>query len=138
MVQETERQLIECAKKDPQAFGLLYDKYYDRILRYAMYRTGSAEAGRDITSETFFKALKHIGSFRWKGFPFSSWLYRIAGNEIKMYFRKKSYEPVSFEAALETNPLLQIASKQNLEQEVMAAQEAIDRIKSYGPVREAL
>ncbi|MCL0046390.1 hypothetical protein M1N18_00125 [Dehalococcoidales bacterium] len=44
---------------------------------YVLRRTASIEIAQDITSEVFFKALKNLGQFRYCGFPFSSWLYRI-------------------------------------------------------------
>ena len=34
--------------------------------------------------------LESIGSFKFQGYPFSSWLFRIAHNLIVDYFRKKS------------------------------------------------
>jgi len=80
--------LIARAKVDPSAFGELYDAYYSQILGYAIKRTANIEVAQDVTSETFFKALKSIGRFRWKGVPFSSWLYRIASHEIANYYQK--------------------------------------------------
>jgi RNA polymerase sigma-70 factor (ECF subfamily) len=50
-----------------------------------------------LTSETFFKALTKLGTFRWQNVPFSAWLYRIAGNEIADHFRKRKYRVVSID-----------------------------------------
>jgi RNA polymerase sigma-70 factor (ECF subfamily) len=134
----TEKKLVEAAKKDPEAFGPLFEEYYPRILKYASFRTGNAEIARDVTSETFFKALKNLWQFRWMGFSFSSWLYRIAGNEINMYFRRSKYEPTSLDAVLEKNPSLSPASKHDLEQELLAAQDAIDSNRDYKMIKEEL
>jgi RNA polymerase sigma-70 factor (ECF subfamily) len=43
-----------------------------------------------MTQQVFLNALKSIHSYKWKGMPFSSWLYRIAHNQIVDYLRKKS------------------------------------------------
>ncbi|MCL0082398.1 RNA polymerase sigma factor [Dehalococcoidia bacterium] len=84
---EQEKELVERARNDAEAFGELYDQYYPKIFGYVLRRTASIESAQDITSEVFLKALKNLGQFRWRGFPFSSWLYRIATNEIANYFR---------------------------------------------------
>ncbi|MBN1692941.1 MAG: sigma-70 family RNA polymerase sigma factor, partial [Dehalococcoidales bacterium] len=44
----------------------------------------------DMTQQVFLNALKSISSYRFKGMPFSSWLYRIAHNQVVDYYRKKS------------------------------------------------
>lgn len=85
---DQEKELIRRAKADPAAFGRLYDAYYPKIFGYALRRTGSLEAAQDITAETFFKALSRLWQFRWRGVPFSAWLYRIATNELNQYYRK--------------------------------------------------
>jgi RNA polymerase sigma-70 factor (ECF subfamily) len=85
---EQERELVERAKNNTEAFGELYDRYYSQIFGYVLKRTASIEVTQDVTSEVFFKALKNLRQFRWRGVPFSSWLYRIATNEIANYFTK--------------------------------------------------
>ena len=85
---EQERELVERAKNNAEAFGELYDRYYAQIFGYVLKRTASIEVAQDVTSEVFFKALKNLRQFRWRGVPFSSWLYRIATNENANHFRK--------------------------------------------------
>ncbi len=80
--------LVERARTDPEAFGELYDEHYSRIFGYVLRRTASVEVAEDVTSEVFFKALDKLGQFRWRGIPFSAWLYRIASREIATSFRK--------------------------------------------------
>ncbi len=72
------------------AFGQLYEHFYDRIFRYVMFKTGDRNEAEDITTEVFLRMLESIGSFKFQGYPFSSWLFRIAHNLIVDYFRKKS------------------------------------------------
>ena len=86
--EEEEKALVEKAKRDPQAFGLLFEKYYDRIYLYILHRTADKDLSEDLTSETFFKALDKLWTFRWMSLPFSAWLYRIATNEVNGYYRK--------------------------------------------------
>ncbi|MBK7668046.1 MAG: sigma-70 family RNA polymerase sigma factor [Sphingobacteriaceae bacterium] len=49
---------------------------------------------KDITSTVFIKALSNISKYKDMGFPFSSWLYRIAINEINMFYRKTKKERI--------------------------------------------
>jgi RNA polymerase sigma factor (sigma-70 family) len=94
---EQERVLVERAKNNNEAFSELYDQYYSQIFGYVLKRTASIEVAQDVTSEVFFKALKNLRQFRWRGVPFSSWLYRIATNEIANYFTKSKTWQFSLE-----------------------------------------
>lgn len=98
---EKERKLVEEAKKDPEKFTDLYDKYFERIYRYVFRRTsGNKDVTYDITSQTFLDALSHIHQFEWRGFPFSSWLYKIARNNvIKHYSKNGQNKTTSLEKA---------------------------------------
>jgi RNA polymerase sigma factor (sigma-70 family) len=135
---DAEMEIVEEARKNPEVFGKLFEEYYPKILRYTMYRTGNAEAARDITSETFFKALKNLWKFRWIGTTFSAWLYRIAGNTVIDYFRSKKFDPISLEAAIEDGKLPELSSRHDLEQEIMEAQEQLDRNRYYAEIRKYL
>lgn len=84
----SESQLIELAKKDQAHFGLLYEKYFDQIFCFVFKRLGGdEETSSDLTQQTFLKAMANMDKYKDIGLPFSSWLYRIAQNEVSMYFR---------------------------------------------------
>ena len=55
-----EKHLINRAKKDKEAFGLLYDKYNKQIFGYILKRVGDVALSEDIAHEVFFKALKNL------------------------------------------------------------------------------
>ena len=84
----TEVDLIEKSKSNVKYFGPIYDKYYEDIFNFIYKRVGQESTTGDITSDVFYKAVKNIHKYTYKGLPFSSWLYRIAVNEINQYFRK--------------------------------------------------
>lgn len=90
---DDDKQLIIAAKKDIEAFGKLYDKYYDAIARYIYHRTLDRTVTEDLTANTFLSAFTHMGRFRWKRISFGAWLYRIATNEVRMYYRKRGKSP---------------------------------------------
>ncbi len=73
--------LVELARGgDSEAFGMLYDHYQSSVYRFIYYRVGSVPVAEDLMSETFFRALRSMGSFRWQGKDFGAWLMTIARN----------------------------------------------------------
>lgn len=91
---ERELQQVEAAKADPARFGVLYDKYYKPIFVFIYRRTGNEELTADLASMVFMKAMMNIRKYEYRGVPFSAWLFRIAFNEVNMYFRKSNSERV--------------------------------------------
>jgi RNA polymerase sigma-70 factor (ECF subfamily) len=82
--------LIERAKRDPEAFGDLYERYVGKIYSYVYYRTGNEHDAEDLTARVFFRALKRLPSYTDRGLPFSAWLYRIAHNLVANWHRDQS------------------------------------------------
>jgi len=82
------------AKGDPGHFGELYERYVDRIYNYVYRRVRYVHDAEDLTSRTFYRALSHFPTYQDMGFPFSSWLYRIAHNLIANWHRDRNRKPV--------------------------------------------
>ena len=134
---ERERDLVKQAQRDPTAFAELYDHYYPKIFGYALRRTANLEAAQDITSETFFKALKGLWRFRWRNISFSAWLFRIASNETAQYFRQADYrKSASLEVMQEQG--FEPASPDDPHVELVEAQEALDRNREFRQVQERI
>lgn len=85
-----ERLLIERAKRDANAFGLVYERYVERIYNYIFYRVGDAQDAQDLTARVFYRALAHIEEYHDRGAPFAAWLYRIAHNLVANWYRDQS------------------------------------------------
>ena len=95
---QDEADLVRRAQqKDQEAFARLYEGYFDKIYRYIVIKIGNQTEAEDMTQQVFLNALESISSFRWQGFPFSAWLYRIAHNQVVDHFRKKSKRPATFD-----------------------------------------
>ncbi len=122
-----ERALVEKAKDDPDAFGALYDAYYSQILGYVLRRTANVQAAEDIVSEVFFAALKNISRFRWRGVPFSAWLYRIANNKTATYFTRGRNGCVHLDDVPESD----LGSTSSAEEEVTNAEAELNRHQQY-------
>jgi RNA polymerase sigma-70 factor (ECF subfamily) len=74
---------------DCDAFGLLYERYVERVYRYLYTHTGRIEDAEDLTQEVFLRAFQGIGAYRDHGAPFSAWLMRIAHNLLIDHYRRK-------------------------------------------------
>ena len=90
---------------DRDAFGLLYERYIDRIFNYVYYRTGNLHDAEDLTARVFQRAMNHIQNYTDRGVPFSAWLYRIAHNLVANWHRDRSREQ---EIPLDDVPVLPI------------------------------
>lgn len=79
---------IKLAQQDHAYFGVLYETYFDQMYRFIFKRLGgNEEVAGDLVQQTFLKAMAKIGQYEDRGYPFSAWLYRIAQNEVNMFFR---------------------------------------------------
>ena len=82
-----EQQWVNETKKDPEKFHKLYDRYFEVIFAFIYRRTDDEAIAADLTSQTFLKALQSIKKYVFKGLPFSAWLYKIARNEVNLFYR---------------------------------------------------
>jgi len=86
-----EEQLVAHGQSDPEAFGRLYDTYYQPVFGFMYNRTGNSELAKDLTSETFFQALKNLHRYKpRKGASFKSWLFSIPVAQVGNYYRSRS------------------------------------------------
>lgn len=82
---------------DPKAFGALYDHYQPQIYRFVYLKVGSREEAEDLTHQVFLNAWLGVPRYKHRGFPFGSWLYQIARNQVIDHYRTKR-DNVSLEA----------------------------------------
>jgi DNA-directed RNA polymerase specialized sigma24 family protein len=74
----TDPELLAATDDDPEAFGVLYARYEDPVLRFFLRRGATAELAADLAGETFAAALLSAGRFRGDGYAAIGWIYRIA------------------------------------------------------------
>ena len=77
-----EIELIERAKVEAEAFGILYDRYVRTVFAFAFSKVRDQAQAEDLTSQTFLQALKALPRYQQRGLPFRSWLLRITANLI--------------------------------------------------------
>lgn len=103
-----ERIQIQRAKDNPAEFAVLYEKYFEQVYYFIFKRVESADTAGDICSTVFLKALTHLSGYRDMGLPFSSWLFRVARNELFTLYRRSKVELV---LSVETSGILQMVNE---------------------------
>jgi RNA polymerase sigma-70 factor (ECF subfamily) len=98
-------QLVKAAQEgDTGAFGVLYDKYVDMVFRYVLFRVGGDRAfAEDVTSETFLRALRSIGSVSYQGRDVGAWFVTIARNIVFDHVKSSRYRLEVTTAELQDN-----------------------------------
>ena len=89
-MQDEESLVRRAQQHDTEAFSRLYEAYFDRIYRYIVLRIRNEAEAEDMTQQVFMKMLQSIASYKLKGIPFSSWLYRIAHNQVVDFLRQQN------------------------------------------------
>src|SRR5258708_27333190 len=89
-----EYKVIEQSRKDIRSFGILYEKYFDRIFNFIYRQTDDKELAADLCAQTFLLALKNIQKYEFRGVPVSAWFYKIAGNEVNKHYRKYKHKKI--------------------------------------------
>ncbi len=92
MLEGEENLIKEAQTGRADCFGHLYDHYISRIYRFVLLKVSYKHEAEDLTHEIFLKAWKNIKGYKSQGFPFSSWLYQIARNQVIDYYRLKKNE----------------------------------------------
>jgi len=88
-----EEELIKKAQDgEAGAFGEIYDIYLPKIYRFVFIKVSRKEDAEDLSHQVFLSAWQNIQSFHFQGFPFSSWLYKIAWNAVIDHYRTKKPE----------------------------------------------
>jgi len=128
---QDEESLVQRAKEhDEAALTQLYEENFDKIYRYTVLKIGDRTEAEDMTQQVFLKAFKSISGYRSKGRPFSSWLFRIAHNQVVDYWRKKSKRAtVPLEETLvgsSSNPSSEAERKMDIESLVAATRRLTD------------
>lgn len=96
MLEKTDEEIaLDVQKGDIQAFGILIERYEDKISRYARKFLFGGEDAKDVVQEVFIKTYVNIKSFDPKQ-RFSPWIYRIAHNEFINTIKKRSRMPILF------------------------------------------
>ncbi len=89
--QEDEREIIlRVQSGETDDFRHIVERHKDRIFAMLMRQTGNRELSEELAQDAFVKAFQNIKRFRFDS-SFSTWLTRIALNQMKNYFQSRHY-----------------------------------------------
>lgn len=96
-----EAALVQSAQNgSDEALNALIERHYHAVYAYFYKNTGQYHRSLDLTQEVFMKAAAAIGRYRTNA-SFQSWLFKIASNHLKNYYRTLSRRPVEQELSQE-------------------------------------
>jgi len=120
----SQEQIIkECQAGNLDDFGSIYDDFFDKIYRFIYYKTHHKQTAEDLTSKTFIKALENIKSFDFKKGLFSSWIYKIARNNVIDHYRTKKND-------LDISDIWDLGKSNNFDKD-MDNKEKLEQVSEY-------
>lgn len=93
---KTDEEIASLIKQgDEKAFGIVMDRYSQKLLRYGRKFLSNPDNIEDIVQDVFIKVYQNIKSFD-NDKKFSPWIYRIAHNSFVNHIRDNAKEPLLF------------------------------------------
>ncbi|MES2749398.1 MAG: sigma-70 family RNA polymerase sigma factor [Patescibacteria group bacterium] len=89
----SDEEIVTRTLHDRSYFEVIVERFEEKLQRY-IRRLGVSvhEDRQDLLQEIFIKVYKNLNGFD-RNLSFSSWIYRIAHNEVISWYRKKSVRP---------------------------------------------
>jgi RNA polymerase sigma-70 factor (ECF subfamily) len=92
-IKQEEQEILD-AIANPEAFKVIYDRYFLDIYKYVFVRLQNEDTTDDVVSRVMVKAMQSLPKYQFKGLPFGAWLYRVAYNELTDVFRKRKSDRI--------------------------------------------
>jgi RNA polymerase sigma factor (sigma-70 family) len=100
-VQEDRELIEEILHGSQAAMEVLVNRYYKMIFAYIYRGIGQYHTSYDLTQEVFIKMMKAVGKFNGEAGSFKNWIFKIAVNTVKDYFKGREYK--GYTEAIEIN-----------------------------------
>ena len=133
---DRDRALVErCQGGDSAAFGNLYARYYERLLRFCLRRLNDRHEAEDAAQEAFARAWKALPRFAGER-RFYPWLTVIAGNICTDMLRRRSRSTPTDDMELTAQRPVGVIAEDTSEELVLAAVDgelvhrALDRLST--------
>jgi RNA polymerase sigma-70 factor, ECF subfamily len=97
---------------DAHAFGLLAEKYQNKLYRVILRIIKNQSIVEDLVQESFIKAYRSIANFRGDS-AFYTWLYKIGLNTARSYLYDKKHSP-QVDCSIESEDLDNLSTASNL------------------------
>jgi RNA polymerase sigma-70 factor (ECF subfamily) len=78
---------IERSRRQPEYFEYIYNKHFAKIYRYVKSALNDKQLANDICQDVFYTAMCNLKNFSWTELGIRPWLFGIANNRLRMFFR---------------------------------------------------
>lgn len=116
--EKSDEELVLVILDNQNAFSYIVERYKNKLLRY-IRRISSVglEDAEDILQNIFIKVYLNLNEFD-HSLKFSSWIYRIAHNEIIDNYRKKKSRPQLIDIDINDSHIKELAGETNIMEEL--------------------
>jgi len=135
--EKSDEELAFLSIEDQSGFLHIMNRYQTKLLYYIRRISGvSIEEAEDVLQDVFIKVYRNLNDFD-HDLKFSSWVYRIAHNQVISDYRKKQARPQSAGIDLSDLSLLNLASGLDIKKDIdnQLLREAINQILDIMPVK---
>jgi len=96
----------------------IFNSFYDKIYSFTLLRVGHVHDAEDIASDVFVRVAEKLDTYDSDRGAFSTWIFTVALNEIRMYFRarKAEYSP---------DDIAELADRFDIEEELLRREEYV-------------
>ena len=130
----TDENLVKMFKEGNEwCFNEIYNRYYNKLLTYAVFLMKSRQDAEEVVNTSLFKAFKYLNKFRGEA-SLATWLFQILRNQTFNLYRIKRSRGVFVTQSLEiTTPekspfIIEITDSNNLPENFLINQEITDCI----------
>ena len=85
---DEENKLVRSAQENLESFEALYHLYLPKVYGFVVPKVHSRSLAEDLVGEIFLKILDALPRYRFQGFPFGAWVFRIARNHLRDHYAK--------------------------------------------------
>lgn len=118
IINKSDTELVALTLANQDYFIYIVDRYKKKLWRYVRRLTNIAdEDAEDILQEVFIKIYYNLNDYDIK-LPFSSWIYRIAHNQVISNFRKIAVRPQGNQTSLDDQAVQNLISDTDIEKEI--------------------
>lgn len=108
--EKTDPELVRLTLDNPDNFSYLVKRYQDKLFVYIKRISSfNDEEAEDVLQDVFIKVYTHLNDYD-QDLKFSSWIYRIAHNQVISSFRKLKARPEGQKIDIDESGLNNIAS----------------------------
>jgi RNA polymerase sigma-70 factor (ECF subfamily) len=116
--EKSDIELVNLSLEDQENFIYLVDRYKGKLLSYIRRLTNiDPEECEDILQEVFIKIYLNLNDFD-SDLKFSSWVYRIAHNEVISQYRKIKARPQGHKVSIDDSEVKELADEMEIDKKI--------------------